>query len=184
VFVAVGGQHLEALTECVAGLRAAYGVARSAIDVRELVRPLSAPHRTGVETRPQGSVKAALADLRSHGIADSPVTAVAPESRRVRASTAPGVVLVPRPRPRRELPPPWQAFLATGVRPDLGQGEAGRAGMDWSRSTFEAIATATMLRAGWSVEEAWAAIVAAHPAAMDHARPVGAACMEPGGRGR
>ena len=167
VFVAIG-EDLDALSECVAGLRAAYGVARAAIDVRELVRPLSAPHRTGVETRPLGSVQAALADLRRRGVIDAPVAAAG--SRRARANAAPGVVLVPRPRPRRELPPPWQAFLATGVRPDLGQHEPDRAGMDWSRSTFEAIATATMLRAGWSVEESWAAIVGAHPAAMDHAR--------------
>jgi len=165
VFVAIG-EDLDALSECVAGLRAAYGVARAAIDVRELVRPLSAPHRTGVETRPLGSVQAALADLRRRVVIDT----AAAGSRRARASTAPGVVLVPRPRPRRELPSPWQAFLATGVRPDLGQHEPDRAGMDWSRSTFEAIATATMLRAGWNVEEAWAAIVGAHPEAMDHAR--------------
>ncbi|MFZ1487235.1 MAG: hypothetical protein WAS95_14435, partial [Nostocoides sp.] len=82
VFVAIG-EDLDALSECVAGLRAAYGVARAAIDVRELVRPLSAPHRTGVETRPLGSVQAALADLRRRVVSDT----AAAGSRRARAST-------------------------------------------------------------------------------------------------
>ena len=64
------------------------------------------------------------------------------------------------------LPAAWRVFLETGRRPDLAEIE----GKDYSRSTFEAIATASMVRAGWSVQEAWAAIVSAHPLAMDHAR--------------
>ena len=62
VFVAVA-DHLNDLEEFVGEVRAAYGVGRSRVDVRVMVRPLSAPHRSGVETRPLGSVSAALADL-------------------------------------------------------------------------------------------------------------------------
>jgi len=165
VFVQVG-EDLAGLDAVVGSLRAAYGVGRSRVDVRVMVRPLSAPHRTGVETKPVGSVAATLKDLVERlrtSVADS-----RPAVRPRRPS--PREALVPRPRRRRELPPQWQLFLETGLRPVLGQDDPDRAGGDYSRSTFEAIATACMVRAGWSVQEAWAAIEAAHPQAMDHAR--------------
>ena len=62
----------------------------------------------------------------------------------------------------------WAQFLATGARPALrppGPGQPAH-----TRSTWEAIATASMVRAGWSAEEAWTSIESAHPQAMDHAR--------------
>jgi len=164
VFVGVGDQMSE-LEEFVAGVRAAYGVGRSRVDVRVMVRPLSAPHRTGVETRPLGSVRAALSDLIRQAPLLSLSRSPAPLSRPA-ASSVPLVPLVPRRRRHEALPAAWQVFLATGVRPEVEQ----VAGKDYSRSTFEAMATAAMVRAGWSVQEAWAAIVGAHALAMDHAR--------------
>jgi len=162
VFVAVM-ELLEELEGFVAGLRSAYGVGRTRVEVREMVRPLSAPHRTGTETRPLGALAPALAAL---------LRQTRPEARstggdrgRGRA-VGPVVALVPRRRPHTELPAAWRVFLETGRRPELVEVE----GKDYSRSTFEAIATASMVRAGWSVQEAWAAIVSAHPLAMDHAR--------------
>ena len=162
VFVAVQEQ-LEPLEAFVAELRGAYGVGRTRIEVREMVRPLSAPHRTGVETRPLGALGPALAALarQTRPGPDSPAAAVG----RVRAA-GPVAALVPRRRPHTELPAAWRVFLETGRRPDLVEVE----GKDYSRSTFEAIATASMVRAGWSVQQAWAAIASAHPLAMDHAR--------------
>ena len=83
VFVAVQEQ-LEPLETFVAELRGAYGVGRTRIEVREMVRPLSAPHRTGVETRPLGALGPALAALarQTRPGPDSPAAAVG----RVRAA--------------------------------------------------------------------------------------------------
>ena len=159
VFVAAV-DHVAALEEFVAEVRAAYGVGRSRVDVRVMVRPLSAPHRTGVETRPLGSVSAALADLLRRSptvVARQPSAASRPAS---------SVPMVPRRRRHEDLPSIWQRFLETGTRPRLEEVE----GKDYSRSTFEAMATSAMVRSGWTVEEAWAAVQAAHPLAMDHAR--------------
>ena len=72
--------------------------------------------------------------------------------------------LAPRPRPYRQLPGHVQQYMDTGQTWPL------RAGADTSRSTFEAIATASMVRAGWTADEAWTAIVTAHPASMVRAR--------------
>lgn len=165
VFVQVG-EDLAGLEALVGSLRAAYGVGRSRVDVREMVRPLSAPHRSGVETKPVGPVAAALKDLV--GRVTAPKTGSRPVARPRRSSAR--EALVPRPRRRQGLPLQWQVFLQTGQRPVLGQDDPERAGGDYSRSTFEAIATSCMVRAGWSVQEAWATIEAAHPQAMDHAR--------------
>lgn len=159
VFVAAV-DHVAALEEFVAEVRAAYKVSRSRVDVRVMVRPLSAPHRTGVETRPLGSVSAALADL----LRRSPTVVARQPSAASRAASS--VPLVPRRRRHEDLPAVWQTFLETGARPRLEEVE----GKDYSRSTFEAMATSAMVRAGWTVEEAWAAVQAAHPLAMDHAR--------------
>lgn len=77
---------------------------------------------------------------------------------------SPGRPLTPwQPRVRRELPPVWAAYLATGTVPPLG-------GNDHSRTTAEARATAELLRAGHDAASAWAAITAADPEAMTRSR--------------
>lgn len=173
-FAAIG-DHAAEFEEFVTGLRAAYGVARTRVEVRVLVRPLSAPHRSGAETRPLGHLGDALKGLFAASCS-SPLF-----SGQTRpgagGETGPtggrgvglGVALVPRRRRCRDVPPQWRVFLESGRRPVLGRVEGG----DYSRSTFEAIATACMVRAGWSVEQAWAAILGAHAGAMDHARAGG-----------
>ena len=70
---------------------------------------------------------------------------------------------VPRPRPRRPLPPEWIRWLATGLRPTLG-------GDDQSRSTYELAATTAMIRAGHTFDTAWDLVLGAHPQAMSKAR--------------
>ena len=176
VFVATGGVE-EELAELLAGLRSSFGVSRVAVDVRRAVRPVSAPHRSGLQTAPLGDLEELLAGLEGiFGRAPDPpveplATPAAPPSRPRRRDLR-GVVapLTPRRRrvEKRPLPPPWQEFLETGVRPVLREPAPGMPAH--TRSTWEAIATASMVRAGWSAQEAWAAIGAAHPRAMDHAR--------------
>ena len=73
-----------------------------------------------------------------------------------------------RRREHRALPAAWQHFLDTGERPPLREPAPGAPAH--TRSTWEAIATASMVRAGWSAQQAWEAIQKAHPHAMDHAR--------------
>lgn len=153
VFVAVQ-DHAAALTALLQQLRASLGASAKELDSRRHVRPLSAPHRTGVWTRPLGVLSDALAALPrpQRPSTSSPV-----------AATDLAEALAPRPRPRRDLPPPWQRYLETGQTPQMG-------GVDHSRSTAEVIVTAHMVRAGYTAPTAWAAILAAHPGAMSRAR--------------
>lgn len=158
-------------------LRTTYRAAGSSIDLRSSVRPLCAPHRTGTHTSPSGTA-AALAEFATQpwqttaNPAPDPARTQGPAKARTTGRTArrPPVAALPpaRHREQRNLPPAWQHFLDTGTRPPLREPGPGAPGH--TRSTWEAIATATMLRAGWDAEQAWAAIQQAHPLAMDHAR--------------
>lgn len=156
VFIAHGGAQ-EELGNYLAGLRAKHRSAAASIDMRRAVRPLSAPHRNGTSAAPVAAAAALTALEQLAWYAGPPQRATA----RRRAPRTPSA---PRRRERRELPQAWALFLATGQRPRL------RPGGDHSRSTYEAIATGMMLRAGWSRDEAWEAILTAHPQAMDKAR--------------
>ena len=156
-------EHLEAEVD---SLRQTYGVSGRMIDVRQALRPLSAPHRSGPRPVPLGDASAAAraltAALKELERAARPVDApAAPPS-----SSARRTPLVPRrQRGRRPLPDVWVRYLATGERPELSESARDRSG-----STFEALATARMLQAGWTSQQAWAAIAAAHPDAMRRAR--------------
>ena len=164
VFVAPGarGPQLETFIE---QLRHELGVSRRAIDLRTTVRPLSAPHRSGVSTRPYGDIQASLRALRAlPWAAASPAAAGRVRARAARESLLQaGEALQPRRRPRRDLPQPWQTYLETGATPPVG-------GRDRSRTTVEAIATGHLLRAGHDAASAWQAIVASHPSAFTRAR--------------
>lgn len=59
----------------------------------------------------------------------------------------------------------WARYLATGERPAIREDAR-----DSSGTTFEYLATARMVQAGWTAQQAWAAIAAAHPNAMPRAR--------------
>jgi len=158
VFVGTGGDT-DALIGLVAGLRAQFAASARSIDIRSDVRPLSAPHRCSSRTPlPYGSPAMALAELRAAPWATrTPVSAPGGGRRVADAARSPG------PRRRSALSPPWDAYLRTGALPPVG-------GTDHSRSTFEAIATGHLLRAGHTADSAWDAISAAHPGAMTKAR--------------
>lgn len=157
VFVACAGR-VDTLETFVRELRGNMGVGKTRLEVRTAVRPLSAPHRTGVITHPVGSLPAALEALRRHSWAtDTPQRAVASVERV-------GTTLPPaRRRSRRDLPEQWQTYVDTGVTPTI-------TGEDQSRSTVEAIATGFLLRAGHDADTAWRVITTAHPDAFTKAR--------------
>ncbi len=78
--------------------------------------------------------------------------------------------LTPLPRPRRELPPAWAAYL------HKGRAAAAAAGLDRSpttRSTIEYDATRQLVLAGYNAQQAWDLITAAHPTAFVKARSNG-----------
>ena len=160
----VAGAHTAALVAHCAKLRAAYGVSRSRIDVRDTLRPLSAPHRTGATPPlPRGlptAARALPAALRPLPAADQP-----PPARRV-------VPLAPRPLPRairrRDLPPDWADYLTDGIPPAQVASWS-----DASRSAVESTATWQMAVAGWTADQAWLAIGQAHPRAFSKARQRG-----------
>ncbi len=166
-FIAPEG-HFEVLEQFLARIRVAHRASASMIDLRSTVRPLSAPHRSGVKTVPYDAA-GAIAKLQDLAwLAKGPPGRRAKKMKRISKRPPVAAVMSSRRRKHRELPQPWREFLETGKRPELRPPAPGAP--EHTRSTWEAIATATMLRAGWTVDETWAAIQGAHPAAMDHAR--------------
>lgn len=165
VFVATGDDG-EALSSHVGHLREQLRTSRRGLDVRDTVRPLSSPHRSGVATRPYGNLSEALRGLRVHSWASSaPARALRRSQSRV--STTPAVPV--RRRPRKDVPEQWRAYLEHGVMPLIRTDEPDR------RSNYEATATAVLLRCGYDAASAWALIAQAHPAAFGKARQQGQA---------
>lgn len=166
VLVGVGArrEHLEAEVD---SLRAGFGVTSRMIDVRQAVRPLTAPHRSGGCPLPLGDSRVAQRGLRKTLRALG--TASSGSRRRGTPPSALPTGVQPleptRQRRRRDLPPEWSTYLATGKRPTLRESAT-----DTSGSTYEFLATARMVQAGWTARQAWAAIVDAHPQAMAKAR--------------
>lgn len=158
VFVAVQ-EHRAHLNEFATALRGRHHLSASAIDVRVAVRPLSAPHRTGVATKPAGDLHAALRRL--------PTAHRASSATRLTAGTATSSKLAPRPRRRTNLPPAWATYLQTGDRPLIGGSDTE------NRSTYEAIATAWLLRCGHDADSAWSVIAQSHERAMGKAQEQG-----------
>lgn len=172
------------LDALVAHTRTAWRVGRTKVDLRRDVRPLSCPHRRSGQTPAvAGDVRAALASLwqlaeTMPAPLPSPRRRIARTSqpRRLARENSAGEISgrehearVPRrKRPHRPLEDKWATYLATGRRPAWKR--ADEPGVDASNSTFELMCTASMVRAGWTHEQAWQAIKAAHPDAMSHAR--------------
>ncbi len=132
------------------------------IDVRRTLRPLTAPHRLG-GSPPTNVGPDSAADVlrRLTNALDADPAANLRLGRRASCKTS--GALIPRSRPLTPLPERWERYLRDGVRPTLG-------GHDHSRSTYEAIATGALLRAGHTADTAWQQILAAHPDAMTKAR--------------
>lgn len=166
VLVGVGArrEHLEAEVD---RLRAGFGVTARMIDVRQAVRPLTAPHRSGGCPLPLGDARVAQRGLRKmlrtlKGASSGPRRGDGPPSP---SPTGVQPLEPTRQRRRRDLPPEWATYLATGKRPTLRESAT-----DTSGSTYEFLATARMVQAGWTARQAWAAIADAHPRAMTKAR--------------
>ena len=169
VYVAPG-DRLEALEAVLQDLRSQFRAGPRTIDLRTAVRPLSAPHRSGVSTRPGGDLHAALSTLRAV------LNAADIQTSRAVTRAAPGVSEPPSSRRSRlaplrptcsAIPVVWRAYLEGGIRPPIAGDDTQK------RSNYEAIATATLLRAGCDVNEAWSTIQRAHPDAFTKARERG-----------
>lgn len=168
--------------------RAAAPLGRHHVDVRQQLRPLSAPHRC----KPTPSLdEDVLADALT-GLSDA-LQAVSPRLREARdgdgasqvassvrsrrsspppAPVAAGLVepVSPLPRPGQDLPAGWAAYLRAGRSAAAGAGLDREPG---SRSTIEYDATRAMVLAGWSEDQAWQAIASAHRGAFVKARANG-----------
>ncbi|WP_380162785.1 hypothetical protein [Kineococcus sp. R86509] len=167
--------------------RPARPLSRAHLDVRTQLRPLSAPHRCKPTPALDEDVLAeALASLPAHLQTLSPrlresrtasavsSSASSPADRRSprAAARSTGLLepLVPLPRPRRDLPPAWAAYLREG------RSAATAAGVDRSpttRSTIEYDATRQLVLAGYNAQQAWDLITTAHPTAFVKARSNG-----------
>ena len=197
----VPGVHRDELEDLVSRLRRELGrkgdpvtgrraapLGRHHVDVRQQLRPLSAPHRCKPTPLLDQDVLAdALTGLCDALQAVSPrlqearngdgASQVASSARSRRSSPPPapaaaGLVepLSPLPRPRQDLPVGWAAYL------HAGRSAAAEAGLDrepGSRSTIEYDATRAMVLAGWSEDQAWQAIASAHHGAFVKARANG-----------
>ena len=163
IFIAVSAEH-EQLRAHVQELRRKHSVAARSIDLRTAVRPLSAPHRSGPHPTALGDLQEALRTVPS-------LPQPSKAARAARNRTAPGdTPLRPRPRRRMNLPDEWATYLRTGERPEIG-------GHDhkvepWG-SSWEAVATAWLLRCGHDAASAWQEIVQSHPTAMGKAKARG-----------
>lgn len=154
--------QLDDLHDAVRDLRSRLAASPKQLDLRRTLRPLTAPHRLGGTPLPVFGPRSPAETLRS-------LTRALRASRSSNTGSAlwragnPKAALVPRPRPARPLPEPWERYLSEGVWPVLD-------GNDHSRSTYEAIATGALVRAGHTADTAWQQILAAHPDAMAKAR--------------
>lgn len=168
VFIVVGAQW-DALEDFAERLRLAEGVSRSRIDVRDAVRPLSAPHRCEQTPElanlalPARRLPKALRGLPGLGAGTQTTGHPAgPPSKRsgTRDRAAPAIT-----RRRIGLPTAWQQYLSHAVVPPQV-----RSWSDGSRSAVESTATYQMVLAGWSADQAWLAITTCHRGAMAKAR--------------
>lgn len=173
VFV-VAGEHGAELETLTARLRTALRVGRPAIDVRDTVRPLCAPHRSGGGHPPQPQRVRSAARSLPKALAALDHT---PETERRGGGTRssppsgwgrPVVAAVPKPTRARALPQAWSTYLSAGTTPSQVAGWSDR-----SRSALEACVTYQMVACGWSVQRAWLAVESAHPDAMGKARERG-----------
>ncbi|WP_159096616.1 hypothetical protein [Miniimonas sp. S16] len=166
----VPGVHRDALVGLVEQLRGELGLSHTKVDVRDRLRPLSAPHRRTGVTAPLEAAPTALADL--HAVLDLLASPTAAGGRPARPSTTstrrPRAGLVPAVamrRRRRDLPPAWARYLAEGQRPVDAEGE--------DRSGVELAATFQLVIAGYEEPAAWEAITRAHPDAFTKSRSLG-----------
>jgi hypothetical protein len=174
----VPGELVDELEAFCVQLRGQYRLAGTAVDVRggrhrgRALRPLSAPHRTGVQTRPDGSLRAHLTSLRAVLPATPAAATLRPRRRNIRA-VSPGAALRPgtahpqqgrRTAATRPLARGWSAHLERGAPPPCANTD---------RSTVELLATAALLRAGHDAASAWAVLHSAPAGVAEKAKERG-----------
>jgi len=177
----VAGEHRNELEAFAASLRRQYRLSGPAIDLRgggrpgKALRPLSAPHRTGVRTLPHGRLDQLLAGLRTVLAATSPPSTRRPTGRRGGSSQGPAAgrrVNRPPTGPvyaQRSMPAAWAAHLQRGTPPPCGARD---------RSTVELLATGALVRAGHSADSAWTVLQQAPAGVAEKAKDRGRAWWE------
>lgn len=168
------------------GLAADVKVPRGELDLRDAVRPLCSPHKTGAVTKPKGDLRQALRDLK-RVLPDRPAPLPLRPRRKTTAtkagqpaSSADGgqgfVVPLALQRWKRQLRPDWRRYLVDGQVP-AGSWAAGstktRRAVEVDRSLVEAACTREMVWAIGAPETAWRLIRESHPTAMTKAKHQG-----------
>lgn len=169
-----------------AGLAADVKVPRNELDLRDAVRPLCSPHKTGAVTKPKGDLRQALRDLK-RVLPNRPAPSPLRPRRKTRATStgqhatpAGGgqgfVVPLALQRWKRQLRPDWRRYLVDGQVP-AGSWAAGstktRGAVEVDRSLVEAACTREMVWAIGDPETAWRLIRESHPTAMTKAKHQG-----------
>jgi hypothetical protein len=168
------------------GLAADVKVPRNELDLRDAVRPLCSPHKTGAVTKPKGDLRQALRDLK-RVLPDRPAPSPLRPRRKTTATRAgqhatPAgggqgfVVPLALQRWKRQLRPDWRRYLVEGQVP-AGSWAAGstktRGAVEVDRSLVEAACTREMVWAIGDPETAWRLIRESHPTAMTKAKHQG-----------
>jgi hypothetical protein len=171
----VPGVHRDDLAVLLDQLRRELRLTGRQLDLRTQLRPLTAPHRRRGATPPPDGLEHALTDLRSV-LQPAPArvlvrrrsTGTQQRLRDQSAAGGPEAPLRPLPRPRRELPAPWAAYLTRGRR--------AAAVVDRDPATRSQLElTSALIRAGYSEPDAWTAINTAHRSAFSKAVSAAAA---------
>lgn len=170
-----------------AGLAVDVKVPRGELDLRDAIRPLSSPHKTGVVTKPRGDLRQALRALK-RTLPQAPVPSRLRPRVKVKpaegihptaASAAAGsglVVPLALQRWKRQLRPEWRRYLVDAVIP-AGSWAAGstksRDAVEVDRSLVEAACTRELVWAIGDPEMAWRLIRESHPRVMTKAKHQG-----------
>ena len=147
-------------------LRTQHQLSGTAVDLRQHLRPLSAPHRTGAVSPLPTGLPAALRAL--HATLQLPSSPAAPTAGPGQGRTAAPAGHVPLPRRRQPLPEVWQTYLRTGQAP-----ASTTTWHDATSSSVEFVATFFLLINGHTQSDAWQVISDAHPRAFSKTRERG-----------
>ncbi|KRF19258.1 hypothetical protein ASG90_20915 [Nocardioides sp. Soil797] len=143
-------------------------IARSELDLRDSVRPLSSPHRWGTVTKPRGDLRDALRRLKQV-FPEAPTLQPlrSPKKRAAAGGVWSGAVTpLQLQRYKREIAPQWRRYLTTGDTSALGSYKP----RSNDRSLPELGLTRELVWAIGDPKVAWGLIRESHPAAMQKAK--------------